>query len=120
MTWKEQGRIPQVGDIVLFKNEPIYKHTISAARVTALLRRKNGDVYGATISYRREVGGRIITVDRHLNQLYPFMGVETTEPQEQIHGLTADSISENVAPAPPVQRAETQDEFHKIPSETEN
>ena len=120
VTWKEQGKIPQVGDIVLFKNEPIYKHTISAARVTALLRRKNGDVYGATISYRREVGGRIITVDRHLNQLYPFMGVETTEPQEQIHGLAADAISENVAPAPPVQRAETQDEFHETPSETEN
>ena len=44
VTWKEQGVVPQVRDIVLFKNEPIYHHKISAARVQALLRRKNGDV----------------------------------------------------------------------------
>ena len=76
VTWKEQGIVPQVGDIVLFKNEPIYRHKISAARVQALLRRKNGDMYKATISYGREVGGRNILVNRHLNQLYPFSGVE--------------------------------------------
>ena len=32
VTWKDQGSVPQVGDIVLFKNEPIYCHSISAAR----------------------------------------------------------------------------------------
>ena len=39
-------------------------------------------MYGATICYRREVGGRSISVNRHLNQLYPFMGVEKAELQE--------------------------------------
>jgi len=119
VTWKEQGRTPQVGDIVLFKNEPIYRHSISAAKVEALLRRKNGDVYGATISYRREIGGRIITVDRHLNNLYPFMGVEKPDPQEQIHGLAADPAGENVVPALRVQHGETQDEFYEESTETE-
>ena len=72
ITWKEQGRSPQVGDVVLFKNEPINCHPISAARVEALLCRNNGDVYGATISYCLEVGGRNIIMDQHLHQLYPF------------------------------------------------
>ena len=31
VSWKEQGLVPQVGDIVLFKNKPIYRHGISAA-----------------------------------------------------------------------------------------
>ena len=84
VTWKEQGLGSQVGDIVLFKNKPIYCHEISAARIQALLKRKNGDMYRATISYRREVGGCNISVNRHLNQLYPFMGVEKAEPQEKI------------------------------------
>ena len=98
MSWKDQGLVPKVGDIVLFKNEPIYRHAISAARVQALLRRSNGDVYGATICYRREVGGRSISVNRHLNQLYPFMGVETAEPQEQIRGLVEDGAAGTLAP----------------------
>ena len=33
-----------------------------------------GDVYGATVEYRRSIGGRLIRVKRHLNQLCPFMG----------------------------------------------
>ena len=53
---KEQGFVSQVGDIVLFKNKPVYHHKISAARVYNLLRRKNGDVYCTMICYRREVG----------------------------------------------------------------
>ena len=51
ISWKEQRGSSQVGDIVLFKSKPIYCHPISAVRVEALLRRKNGEVYGATISY---------------------------------------------------------------------
>ena len=98
VTWKEQGMVPKVGDIVLFKNEPIYKHTISAAKVKALLRRRNGDVFGATITYRREVGGREITVDRHLNQLYPFMGVEHVSGEERIHSLAEDGAAGVIAP----------------------
>ena len=35
-----------------------------------------------TIQYRREVGGRSISINRHLSHLYPFMGVEKAEPQE--------------------------------------
>ena len=89
--------VPQVRDMVLFKNEPIYCHEISAARVQAVLRRKNGDVYGATISYRRKVEGRNILVNRHLNQLYPFMGVEKSKPQEQIQGLVEDRAAGTLA-----------------------
>ena len=63
VSWKEQGLVPQVGNIVLFKNKPIYRHAISAARVKALLWRKNRDVYCATICYRREVGGLSISVN---------------------------------------------------------
>ena len=44
VTLKEQGRSPQVGDVVLFKNEQIFFHPISAARVEALLHRNNRDV----------------------------------------------------------------------------
>ena len=111
MSWKEQGLVPKVGDIVLFKNEPIYRHTISAARVQDLLRRKNGDIYGATICYRREVGGRSISVNRHLNQLYPFMGVETTGPQEQIRGLAEDRAAGNLALDTRTRFGEAQDEL---------
>ena len=111
MSWKDQGLVPKVGDIVLFKNEPIYRHAISAARVQDLLRRKNGDIYGATICYRREVGGRSISVNRHLNQLYPFMGVETAEPQEQIRGLAEDGAAGNLAPDTRTRLGEAQDEL---------
>ena len=113
VTWKNQGNLPQIGDIVLFKNEPIYKNPISAARVEQLLRRKNGDVYGATISYHCEVGGWKIVVDRHLNQLFPFMNLETQNPQETVHILTSDSTeARNLAPAPSSRPEPTQDEFH--------
>ena len=113
VTWKNQGNLPQIGDIVLFKNEPIYKNPISAARVEQLLRRKNGDVYGATISYRCEVGGRKIVVDRHLNQPFPFMNLETQNPQETVHSLTSDSTeARNLVLAPSFRPEPTQDEFH--------
>lgn len=46
----------------------------------------------------REVGGRSITVNRHLNQLYPFIGVEKPQPQEQIRGLTEYRAAEALAP----------------------
>ena len=84
VTWKEHGLVPQVEEIVLFWNELIYPHKILAARIQALLRRKNRDMYSATIVYRREVGKNTISVARHLNQLYSFMGVEKAEPHEQI------------------------------------
>ena len=103
--------VPQVGDIVLFKNEPIYRHKISAARVQALLRRKNGDVYGATICYRREVGGRSISVNRHLNQLYLFMGVAKAEPQEQIRGLAEEKAAGTLALDEGTQLGAAQDKF---------
>ena len=39
-------------------------------------------------------------MNRHLNHLYPFMGVEKTEPQEQISGLDEDGAAGVVAPGP--------------------
>ena len=42
---------------------------------------------------RREVGGRTISVDRHLHHLYLFMGVEKAESQEQIRGLDEDGAT---------------------------
>ena len=87
VTLKEQGLVPQVRDIVLFLSKPIYHHKFSAVRVQALLKRRNGDVFGVAITYQRGVGGPTILVDRHLNQLYLFIGVEKAEPQEQIQGL---------------------------------
>ena len=99
MSWKDQGLVPKVGDIVLFKNEPIYRHAISAARVQALLRRKNGDVYGATICYRREVGGCSISVNRHFNQLYPF------------RVLAEDGAGGTLAPEAGIQLRAAQDEL---------
>ena len=71
---KKQDQVPKVGDIVLFVNEPCYKHELSTARIQALLTQRNGDVFGATINYRREVGGHFITVNCHLNHLYSFHG----------------------------------------------
>ena len=56
---KKQGSVPQVGDIVLFKNEPI-------SQLPDLLSRKNRDIFGSTTNYQREVGGCSITVTIHL------------------------------------------------------
>ena len=65
-----------------------------------LLCRKKGDIYGATISYRCEVGGRKIIVDRHLNQLYLFMNLEAQYPQELVPSLTSDPTeARNLAPS---------------------
>ena len=105
VAWKEQRGSPQVGDIVLFKNEPIYRHPISAARVEVILCRKNG-----------EVGGRKIIVDRHLNQLFPFLSVEKQLPQETIHGLAEDSVAEDLAPDSSTQHISAQDKFHSDPA----
>ena len=58
-----------------------------------------------------EVGGRTILVDRHLNQLYPFMGVEKAEPQEQTHGLVKDRAAKTLAPDTGTQLGAAQDKF---------
>ena len=65
------------------------------------------------ICYRREVGRRNISVNRHLNQLYPFMGVEKAEPQEQIRGLVEDKAAGTLAPEARTQLREAQDELVK-------
>ena len=88
--------------------QPIYRHP------------RHGDVYGALISYRREVGGRSITVNRHLNQLYPFIGVEKYQPQEQTQGLSEDGAAENLAPETGTHIGEAQDEFHIKSSDNEH
>ena len=68
VTWKDQGNLPLVGDIVLFENEPIYKNPLSAARVDQLLCGKNRDIYGATISYHRELVDEFLTEHNAINQ----------------------------------------------------
>ena len=40
IVWKEQGQGPELGDIVLFRNEPCYKLQLSAARIMNLLKCK--------------------------------------------------------------------------------
>ena len=52
-----------------------------------------GEVFAATIEYRREIGGRKNSVNRHLRHLYPFMNDERAEPQEQIAGLDEDGAA---------------------------
>ena len=111
MVWKEQSQAPNVGDFVLFRNKPCYKHQLSSARITELLKRKNGDIFAATIKYRREVGGRTISVNRSLCHLYPFMNVETAEPQERIAGLVKVGNVGTTAPGPNSHKVEIQDEF---------
>ena len=62
--------------------------------------------------------GRTITVNRHLNHLYPFMGVEKAAPEERIRGLDEDLAAGVLAPGttvlsedtnPGTQHAEVQD-----------
>ena len=79
-------------------------------RITNLLKRKNGEIFAATIEYRREVGGRVISVNRSLRHLYPFMNVETAEPQERIPGLDKDGAAGTTAPGAAAAE-EIQDEF---------
>ena len=55
--------------------------------------------------------GRNITVNRHLNQLYPFMGVKKSEPQEQIRGLVEDGAGGTLVSKTATQLGATQDEF---------
>ena len=49
-------------------------------------------------------------VNRHLNQLYPFKGVETAEPQEQIRGLAEDGAAGTLAPETRTQPGGAQNE----------
>ena len=93
MTWKQQGLVPLVGHIVLFQNKPVYRHELSAARVQNLLKRKNGDVFSASITYWRKVGGCTITVNR------------------QMQGLVEDGAAGTLAPDAGTQLGEAQDEF---------
>ena len=82
------------------------------ARITNLLKRKNGDIFAATIEYRREVGGRTISVDRSLRHLYPFVNVETAAPQEKIPGLDkVDRAVGTTAPGPRDPEKRIQDEI---------
>ena len=71
-----------------------------------MIQRRNGDIF----EYRREVGGRVISVNRHLRQLYPFMNVEKAEPQERIPDLNEDGAAGTTALRPSTQHQEVQDE----------
>ena len=70
------------------------------------------EMYKSQPRYQREVGGHNIIVNRHLNQLYPFINVEKQQLQETIHGLAEDSVEENLASECQTQHFRAQDEFH--------
>ena len=57
------------------------------------------------------MGGRTISVNRSLRHLYPFMNMETAEPQERIASLVEDGAVGTTAPGPNVPKVEIQDEF---------
>ena len=59
ITWKKQDVFPKVRDIVMFTNKPCYKHELTVARIQAFLPRRNGDVYSATIAYRRDAPSQL-------------------------------------------------------------
>ena len=63
---------PEIRDIVLVKGESGDRMILGL--VVELPHDSLGDVYGATVEYRRSVRGKLIHVKRHLNQLCPFMG----------------------------------------------
>ena len=52
------------------------------------------------MEYRREVGVRITSVDRHLLNLYPFIHIETAQSQETIFGLETSGAAGTTAPGP--------------------
>ena len=78
-------------------------------RITQLLRRRNSDIYGAQIQKRREIGGRLMSVNRHLHNIFPFMDVETTVPEEVVTGLQPDDAVGITAPGS--SRSDVQDEI---------
>ena len=58
-------------------------------------------------------------MDRHLNQLFPFLDVEKQHPQETIHGLAEDSEAEDLTPEQSTEYYSAQDEFYTDPASPE-
>ena len=57
------------------------------------------------------MGGKTISVNRSLRNLFPFMNIETVEPQERITGLNKDGAVGTTAPGPSVPEKEIQYDF---------
>ena len=70
---------------------------------------KKGDIFIATSNYQRAVKGCSSTANRQINQLYRFIGVEKTQPQEQIQ---QNRTVETLATETGTQLKEAQDEFY--------
>ena len=68
---------PELRDIVLVKGESGDRMLLGL--VVELHHDSHGDVFGATVEYRRSVGGKLICVKRHLNHLCTFMGKDEHE-----------------------------------------
>ena len=66
-----------MGDIVLVRGE--IKERMILGRVVEVHEDRNGSMFSATVEYRRSVGGRMIRVSRHLNDLARFMKREEVE-----------------------------------------
>ena len=67
----KSNKHPETGDIVLIKGEA--GDRLLLGLVVDLHQDKNGDIYVATIEYRRSVGGCLLQVKRHMGHLSPFM-----------------------------------------------
>ena len=107
-----------MGDIVLVRGE--VKERMILGRVVEVHEDRNGSVFSATVEYRRSVGGRMIRVSRHLNDLARFMKreeVELEEAAEQIMAGTEDAAGGNL-PAND-QAGEVQDEIQSDGDEVE-
>ena len=84
---------PEVRDIVLVKGESGDRMILGL--VVELHHDSLGDVYGATVEYRRSIGGKLIRVKRHLSKLCPFMEGhkhELGEPMERVRVVEDDPV----------------------------
>ena len=62
---------PAKGDVVLIKGEASKRLLLGL--VVDVHMDKNGDVFAATVQYRRSPGGRLLRMKRHMCHLSPFM-----------------------------------------------
>ena len=114
VVWNGQRVTPKVGDLVLIKNEPHYKHQFTIARITTLLAKPSGDIYAAKVQFRRNLGGSFIEVERHLRDLAPFIEMETSQAEENLPNIRPDHLTNNsTLPAPSHTYDEVIDEINQ-------
>ena len=85
---------PEKGDVVLIKGEA--GDRLLLGLVVDLHLDTNGDVYAATVEYRRSPGGRLLRVKRHMSHLGRFMS--RSEHELEAVDLNADVTDDLVGP----------------------